>query len=246
MTTFFATVCLPPTAPAEVPRAVGAVMAPYDINRPGDWNPLGQWDRWIIHADAGYAYLVLPPYEGDRRLVTAATVPRGEADLDALGAGECYGGPRGLLDFDGMRRRAAHPYDVLLVAWNELTERHPRARPLAEFVARHVADPAGYSLEDAKKEHRAQPLVQDVARRAAAGDPHFDRSFPFHDPVGYFAEEHEQRRMQSVRCAVPGSALVTLDGSWTQAETDDDWDRANGYLDGLDPEAVVVDVRCHC
>jgi hypothetical protein len=245
MTKFFATVCLPPTAPRKVPQAIAATMAPYNFNLTEDWNPVGHWDWWAIHSSAGNAYLVLPPHDGDRRLVTASTVPRRKAKLDALGPLECYGGPRGLLDFDGMRRRAAHKHDALLAAWNELTAAHPPARPLADFVARHEADPAGYSLADAKKEHLAQPLVQDVAQRAVAGDPHFDTSFLLNDPVAYFAQEHQETRLWSVRCAVPGFALVTLDGSWTDADTDDYWDQANRYLDSLDAEAVVLDLLCH-
>jgi len=221
-------------------------MAPYDINLPGDWNPVGQWDRWVIHSGAGSAYLVLPRHDGDRRLVTASTVPRRKAELDALGPLECYGGPRGLLDFDGMRRRAVHRHDALLAEWNELIARHPPARPLAGFVARHEADPGTYSLADAKKEHLAQPLIQEVAQRAVAEDPYFGMGFLLNDPIAYFAEDHERSRLWSIGCAVPGSALVALDGSWTDADTDDYWDRANSYLDSLDPEAVVFDLLCHC
>ncbi|AZQ34844.1 hypothetical protein EJ357_16230 [Streptomyces cyaneochromogenes] len=37
--------------------------------------------------------------------------------------------------------------------------------------------------------------------------------------VAYFAQEHgEAARRRSVHCAVLGSALVTLDGSWTDAD----------------------------
>ena len=248
MTKYFATVCLPPTAARKVPQAVAAVMAPYDINLTEDWNPVGQWDRWAIHASAGNAYLVLPPHDGDRRLVTASTVPRRKAELDVLGPLECYGGPRGLLDFDGMRSRAARRHDARLAAWNELTAAHPAASPLADFVARHEADPAGYSLADAKKEHLIQPLVQDVAQRAVAGDPHLDMSFLLNDPVAYFGQEPEETRLSSVQCAVPGFALITLDGSWTDADADADgyWGRANRYLNNLDAEAVVLDLLCHC
>lgn len=121
----------------------------------------------------------------------------------------------------------------------------PPARPLTDFVAQHEADPDQYSLADAKREHLAQPLVQDVARRAVAGDPHFDTSFLLNDPVAYFAQEFEETRLWSVRCAVPGFALITLDGSWTDAGTDGYWDRANRYLDNLDAEAVVLDLLCH-
>ncbi|WP_369032966.1 hypothetical protein [Streptomyces adonidis] len=247
MTKFFATVCLPPTAPRKVPQAVAAAMAPYNSELSDEWSPDGHWDWWAIHSGAGSAYLVLPEYDGDRRLVTARTVPRRKARLDALGPLECHGGPRGLLDFDAMRNRAAHAYDALLAAWTELTAIHPPARPFAEFLARHEADPEKYSLADAKKEHLAQPLVQEVAQRAVAGDPHFDTSFLLNDPVEYFAQGHEEARLWAVRGAVPGFALVTLDGEWTDAETDDGhWEEANRHLDDLDAETVVVNVLCHC
>lgn len=87
--------------------------------------------------------------------------------------------------------------------------------------------------------------MQDVARRAVAGDPHFDTSFLFNDPVAYFAQAHEEARLRPVRCAVPGFALVTLDGSWMDADTEGHWEQANRYLDGLDAEAVVLDLLCH-
>lgn len=245
MTKFIVTVCLPPTAPRKLPRAIAAAMAPYDANLTEGWNPVGYWDRWTIHSSPGNAYLVMPQHDGDRRLVTASTVPRREAALDALGPLECYGGPRGLLDFDRMRERAARTHDALLTAWTELTATHPPARPFSDFAARHEAGPERYSLADAREEHLAQPLVQDVARRAVAGDPHFDMSFLTGDPVAYFAQEHEEERLWAVRCAVPGFAVVTLDGSWTDADTDGHWEQANRYLDGLDAEAVVLDLLCH-
>ncbi|MCX5125717.1 hypothetical protein OG898_18640 [Streptomyces sp. NBC_00193] len=86
-----------------------------------------------------------------------------------------------------------------------------------------------------------------MAQRAVAGDPHFGMSLLVNDPVAYFAQEHEEARLRSVRCAVPGFALVTLDGAWTDARTEAEgrWEQANRYLDNLDAEAVVLDVLCH-
>ncbi|WP_105969326.1 hypothetical protein [Streptomyces geranii] len=252
MTKFFATVCLPPTPPRKVPQAVAAIMAPYNSELTEEWRPDGHWDWWAIHSGTGSAYLVLPQHDGDRRLVTAKSVPRRKAKLDALGPLECHGGPRGLLDFDGMRNRAVRAEDDLLAAWTELTATHPPARPFTDFLARHEADPEKYSRSDAKADHLAQPLVQEVAQRAVRGDPHFGTSFLLNDPVAYFAHDHEEVRRWAVRVAVPGFALVALDGSWTDAgmdpetDTDDHWDRANRYLDDLDGEAVVVNVLCHC
>ncbi|WP_345018255.1 hypothetical protein [Streptomyces shaanxiensis] len=108
-----------------------------------------------------------------------------------------------------------------------------------------TADPGACSSADAKREHLAQPLVQEVAQRAVAGDPFFDTSFLLNDPVAYFAQEHEEARRRSVQCAVPGFALVTLDGAWTDADNDGYGEQANDCLDSLHPEAVVVDLLCH-
>ncbi|MFE4259653.1 hypothetical protein [Streptomyces sp. NPDC056883] len=247
MTRFHVTVCLPPTSPRKIPKAVAAAMAPYDINLTREYNPVGHWDAWAIRAGRGGAYLVLPRYGGDRRLVTASTVPRRKAELGPLGPLECYGGPRGLLDFDGMRRRASGSYDAVLTAWTELSAVHPPARPLTDFLARHEADPEAYSAAQAREHHLAQPLVQDVAQRAVAGDSHFGMSFLVNDPVAYFAQDHEEARLRSVRSAVPGFALVTLDGAWTDAGTEGEghWEQADRYLDGLDAEAVLVNLYCH-
>jgi hypothetical protein len=256
MTKFISTVCLPPTEPRELPEAIAAAMKPYGHDLIDDWNPVGEWDWWIIDASPGTAYLVLPEHDGDRRLFTPATVPRSHAGqttrfttdvLDPLGPLECYGGPRGLLDFDGMRRRRAERYDALRAAWDGLTALHPPARPLTDFVARHEADPDGYSMADAKEDHLTQPLVQEVAQRAVTGaDPHFDTSFLLNDPIAYFAEEHDKSRQEAIGWAVAGFALLDLDGTWTDAYADGYRERANAYLDGLPAEAVVVDVLCHC
>ncbi|MGY1499733.1 hypothetical protein ACW4TU_24685 [Streptomyces sp. QTS52] len=246
MTKFHATVCLPPTAPRKVPRAVAAALAPYNMGLAEGQNPVGHWDWWAIHSTAGNAYLVLPPHDGDRRLVTASTVPRRKANLGALGPLECYGGPRGLLDFEGMRNRAARAYDDRLAAWTELTAIHPPAAPRTDFLARHEADPEKYSQADARRDHLAQPLVQEVAQRAVAGDPHFSTSLLLNDPVEYFAQDHEEARLLAVQRAVPGFALIALDGSWTFVDTADHLEQANRYLDDLDAEAVVIDVLCHC
>ncbi|MFF4499723.1 hypothetical protein [Streptomyces sp. NPDC001401] len=247
MTKFIATVCLPPTRLRKLGQAIVAAMAPFDHNLTDDWNPVGQWDWWAIDANTQSPYLVLPAHQGSRKLIRASTVPNRDSGLAPLGPLECYGGPRGLLDLDAMRQQAAHRHDALCAAWEELTALHPPARPLTEFVARHESDPDGYSMADAKEDHLLQPLVQDVAQRAVTGDdPHFGMSFLLNDPVAYFAQQRDDAREAAIRCAVPGFALLSLDGTWTDAGTDGYWERANSYLDGLPAEAVVVDVLCHC
>ncbi|MFF8727822.1 hypothetical protein ACF073_15220 [Streptomyces sp. NPDC015171] len=112
MTEFYATVCLPPTPPERVPDALAVAMAPYDMNATDDWNPVGEWDGWIVQVHPAAPYLVRPAYDGDPRLLTSATVPAHRAGLAPLGPLECHGGPRGLLDFAAMRQRAARQHDA--------------------------------------------------------------------------------------------------------------------------------------
>jgi hypothetical protein len=97
------TVCLPPDAHQDLHAAIEEVLAPFDLN--GDHQPCrGEWDQWWI-GRPGEEFDVLTGHEADPRLVRA---PR-----DAYGKprhwtqGQCDGGPRGLLDLQGMRTRAA-------------------------------------------------------------------------------------------------------------------------------------------
>lgn len=97
------TVCLPPDAHLDLPAAIEEAMAPFDFN--GDHKPYqGEWDLWWI-GRPGEEFDVLPGHEDDPRLV--------RPPLDAWGKprhwspGQCDGGPRGLLDFPGMRALAA-------------------------------------------------------------------------------------------------------------------------------------------
>ncbi|WP_329024701.1 hypothetical protein [Streptomyces sp. NBC_01423] len=97
------TVCLPPDAHRDLQAAIEAAMSPFDMN--GDHEPYqGEWDQWWL-GRPGEEFDLLPGHEADPRLV--------RAQWDASGAprrwkpGQCDGGPRGLLDFKGMRSRAA-------------------------------------------------------------------------------------------------------------------------------------------
>ncbi|MFD7136493.1 hypothetical protein [Streptomyces sp. NPDC059894] len=97
------TVCLPPDAHQYLQAAIEEAMAPFDLN--GDHEPYqGEWDQWWL-GRPGEEFDVLPGHEGDPRLVRALRDARGENRHWARG--QCDGGPRGLLDFQGMRTRAA-------------------------------------------------------------------------------------------------------------------------------------------
>lgn len=97
------TVLLPPDAHKDLHGAIGEAMAPFDLN--GHHLPYqGEWDQWWL-GRPGEEFDVFPGHEADLRLA--------RAPQDAYGKprhwmqGQCDGGPRGLLDFQGMRTRAA-------------------------------------------------------------------------------------------------------------------------------------------
>ncbi|WP_371657340.1 hypothetical protein [Streptomyces sp. NBC_00280] len=97
------TVCLPPDAHQDLRAAIEAAMAPFDMN--GDHEPYqGEWDQWWL-GRPGEEFDVLPGHEADPRLVRAPRDASGEPRHWTRG--QCDGGPRGLLDFQGMRTRAA-------------------------------------------------------------------------------------------------------------------------------------------
>jgi len=97
------TVCLPPDAHQDLQTAIELAMAPFDLN--GDHEPYqGEWDQWWL-GRPGEEFDVLPGHEDDPRLVRAPLDAYG--DIRPWALGQCDGGPRGLLDFKGMRTRAA-------------------------------------------------------------------------------------------------------------------------------------------
>ncbi|WP_035803888.1 hypothetical protein [Kitasatospora mediocidica] len=61
-----------------------------------------------------------------------------------------------------------------------------------------------------------------------------------------FTEDRTENVARAHANAVPGYALLRLDGSWTDERDDGYLQDANAYLDALDPESVVLDVSCHC
>lgn len=97
------TVCLSAEAQQDLHAAIEQALAPFDFN--GDHEPYrGEWDSWRL-GRPGEEFDVLPGHEEDPRLVRAPLDVHGEPRQ--WRHGQCDGGPRSLLDFEGMRTRAA-------------------------------------------------------------------------------------------------------------------------------------------
>ncbi|MEV7187588.1 hypothetical protein [Kitasatospora sp. NPDC093102] len=61
-----------------------------------------------------------------------------------------------------------------------------------------------------------------------------------------FTADRAENLAQARANAVPGYALLRLDGRWIDKRDDGYLPEANAYLDALAPETVVLDVCCHC
>ena len=99
--------------------------------RESTYNPKSKWDWWVIGGRwLGY-FTVKPEHDGDKRLIT------GEAG--ALGnkgeRGRVDGGPRGLLDFDALRKAKATEAGDIYDRWTKLVDGLPEAKPWAHFLA---------------------------------------------------------------------------------------------------------------
>jgi hypothetical protein len=258
MTKFHLNVCLAPSAAGDVNAALAAAMAPFDHNLTNDWNPNGEWDWWVISAGSDSRFAVRPEHDGDPRLVY------GDHEREPL---RCDGGPRGLLDFDATRRQAvdqardewqAQQYD-----YKKLVADHPAAWPLTGFLARHDADPEGYSREQAIADHHAQPLVQ-ALNHSSAWERYPSLGVwvlgPNSDPITQITRDAQPDLDQAATWAVTAYALLTAEGQWIEREqlgpfaaprdgeeARDAYARqASDYLDNLDDDYVIVGLLCHC
>ncbi|WP_327066576.1 hypothetical protein [Kitasatospora sp. NBC_01302] len=264
MAKFRVTVTLPAAAQADPLAAIAEAMRPFDMNvdpaTGGDgFNPQGEWDWWQI---SSYDNLVvLPAHDGDPRLIHQAVRPNGEPR--PRGSLRCDGGPRGLLDLDGMRAISAADAAATWAVWARFAAQHPPAEPRSAFLARYGVDAEAASpdLERAKREHLAQPLVQALAQYAVTGgDEHYPNSFVMHDPVALFSGTEQEYVERAAAVAVPTTALLTLDGQWAdqwnarplgevrpeESEGGAYWRLADAYLRGLPEDALLVQLLCHC
>jgi hypothetical protein len=70
------------------------------------------------------------------------------------------GAPRGLLDFEPDRAIARQQAEAEWSRWHDIASRYPKAWPASAFLSRHDADPVGYPLEAARRDHRNQPVMR--------------------------------------------------------------------------------------
>jgi hypothetical protein len=266
MTQFYVTVCLPPFPPSRVQAALAAALGPFDMNQPAEGNPEGRWDSWHICAGDDQ-FVVKPRYDGDPRLIHQPTWPGGAPrERQPL---RCDGGPRALLDFEATRAAAIASardrWQAEQQDWQRLVACHPPALPLGSFLARHYADPEGYTREQAVADHNRQPLIQALSHRPRDQYPESYPNLaiwilgPDADPVSYYTRDPQADLDLAAAWAIPTFALLTTDGQWLDADHPGPFSNAlpgeeqtaayarhaTAYLDGLDGDCVIVCLLCH-
>ncbi|WP_200301905.1 hypothetical protein [Streptomyces adelaidensis] len=239
------TVCLPLLEPGTVRRAIAEAIAPFDRNAEGskaseeeDIEP-GEWDAWTLGA-ADREFWVRPGSEGDPRLIREYE-PTREGQTHVIPRDRCSGGPVGMLDIEAQRSRAVAEASVLWRAWEELSSGFPPARSLEDLTAE---DPEASDRRPGPAWHRyaAQPLM-----RAVLGDPVLQSRFG-QRAVGDFGVGRELFLRRKSCESLARDALLTLDGKWVSPGSlpyEEYIVFFNAHIDGLSPNAVVVNITYH-
>ena len=235
---------------AEQDRAY--TWSTYSPDSKWDWYQIG--GRW-----SGYFPVKQPIVSEDlgdlihgRRSWTNQDQPREAFTVD--------GGPVRLLDLELLRDRkgieAGERYD----AYQALVQDLPEALPFRLFSE----DAQGrVELTDNRQEINE---IWDEARAAFGRQPRVEAArnseefrFSFECLITEFSVSREFYVETARNAAVPGYALVTTDGSWVapgkmgwfgmSSDSEEDMAmfkaKANGYVEGLDPDTLLIAVDCH-
>ena len=216
-------------------------MTTYNLDSKWDWYQVGgRWHEYFPLKSEGIGDPRI--VGGERSLVAVHQDP-----LRKPKPSYADGGPRGLLDLEFKRIESADTAGAEWDEWHAFAADFPPARPWSYYV-----DLFADEITKAREQYGAQPLVQAFRK---------DRSHKwlFGDPISQFSGTREDYVQTARDAAVPGFALLTLDGHWVApgemgwfGVSSDNPDtrsayhkRVNSYIDDLDPEAIVVLVDAH-
>lgn len=211
------------------------------------YNPKSKWD-WFQVGGRWRGYFI-PKSTGEQTYVGEAGAFDNEATpgkVDALRVGN--------LDLEAMRSEAedeaAKQYDL----FESLREKHGDALPWSAIVAK--VDGENFTIDEARREYRNQPLIQ------AVGEHSSELGVGFFGTIDRFDVSREGYIQRTRDEAVPGFALLDTEGAWREkgemgwfgASSDTQDSRteflafANAYLDAIsetDPDLWVFAVDCH-
>lgn len=242
MTHFPVVVCV------DDPDQLESALAPFDENITETWHPGGdvqaKWDWWVTGGRWGGYFRYRPEH--------ASLIIKGEQRWSSpeIKPGHCDGGPKFALDLDGMRSAAAAEARDSYAAWLKIITGTPEAIPWTKFRER-ISGETGYTAERARDEYHAQPRVKVLK------GTEFDW---FSSDAIEELQVSEEIYVERARAgAVPGWAILTLDGRWMEqgqmgwwAMSDDTeasrigfWEASNAYIDSLPDATFLIAVDCH-
>lgn len=201
------------------------------------WRIGGRWRNYFVAKEIGAGVL------NSRRDWDAPDEP-----ADKLL--HCDGGPKRYLDFEAMRDAAAVKAHDRYDQWEAVCDGTPAAKPWSHFTG--LVDVKEMDIEDAREAYRAQPRVQKA--QATKLDDGWGQCV-----IDEFLSDRDEYVAEARRGAVPGYALVTLEGQWLAPgrmgwfgmSSDGAGERgayrvaANRYLDDLKGDRLVVALDCH-
>ncbi|MGW3071703.1 MULTISPECIES: hypothetical protein [unclassified Kitasatospora] len=251
-------VVLPPMAPERYRKALIAALAPYhselEVPPYRDYEPADPNSAYWVRANKERG--ILPDRDrlgwaevADVMNSRTGRTPGDDGYLHVDGTGRGYflstRNPRG--EWDGLSLRIEGPRllhrpdaiaDPRLV--KHLYAEPPQGRDLLGGLPNRCdGGPRGLlDFEALRAAHERLAAARHDAW-AAGGDEPCD--WPFR-----FTEDRARNIARARATAVPGHALLRLDGSWADHDDAGYLPDANAYLDALAPEAVVLDVYCHC
>jgi hypothetical protein len=153
------------------------------------------------------------------------------------------GGPIRLLDLDAMRAAGRRAWHYRWTLWQRVVAGTTPAQPYWRFLDRHRAAPARYPLAEAQRHYLAQARIAAMLTYNAL--PNRIMELPAGHVEAFQAGEHSYAHLGWLS-AVPGDALLCLDGSYLTVHTDHLATRlaylaeANRRLTALGPRDYLV------
>jgi hypothetical protein len=208
------------------------------------YNPESKWDYWRIGGRWGGYFR---HRDGCRDRVIKPKRDWDSPELIAPMAAD--GGPKAALDLDALREAKASEARKTYIEFHKLVEGTPEALPWSVF-ADNINPESGYTIHQAREEYHSQPRV--VALKGTDFRWHDDAIATFQQPENLYVEKERAR-------AVPGYALLTLDGKWMapgrmgwfgmSSDQESDrigyWEAANAYIESLPDSTWLIAVDCH-
>lgn len=220
------------------------------------YNPNSKWDWYVVGGRwSDYFPIKLPDARGHESELVIGE--RSWASNPERKPGwHCDGGRKRYLDLDQLRddkeREAAENWD----AFHDFAQNFPKAKSWGELSKEAEGMPSGVAAtskwDRLREVYRAQPLVQ-----ALREHPKF-RGW-MQCLIGEFSGTREDYLATARRDAVPGYAMLTLDGKWVAPgemgwfgmSTEDDESKAefkrwcDEYIDSLDDDDFLIAVDLH-